>query len=70
MNIIITGGAGFLGQRVAKALLQQNDIAFERLTLADVIEPSSPSPTSGCTACAPTWATKPRCANWSAPTPA
>lgn len=42
MQIIITGGAGFLGQRLAKALVESN-LAFEELVLADVILPSNPS---------------------------
>ncbi len=42
MNIIITGGAGFIGQRLAKALLAQEQIRFSTLTLADVIEPTAP----------------------------
>ncbi|MDQ3843679.1 MAG: SDR family oxidoreductase [Bacteroidota bacterium] len=42
MQIIITGGAGFLGQRLAKALLESK-LAFEELILADIILPSNPS---------------------------
>ncbi len=42
MNIIITGGAGFLGQRLARVLLTQEQIEFSTLTLADVILPSAP----------------------------
>ncbi|MGI8635940.1 MAG: D-erythronate dehydrogenase [Segetibacter sp.] len=42
MQIIITGGAGFLGQRLAKALLK-NAVDFEVLVLADIILPANPS---------------------------
>ena len=38
MQIIITGGAGFLGQRLAKALLSGN-IKFDKLLLVDIVEP-------------------------------
>ena len=37
MHILITGGAGFLGQRLAHRLLEKPDI--QRLTLADVAAP-------------------------------
>lgn len=39
MHILITGGAGFLGQRLAQRLLVKPDI--QRLTLADVAIPSA-----------------------------
>ena len=41
MNIIITGGAGFLGQRLARALLETR--AVTNLTLVDVVVPPKPS---------------------------
>ncbi|QJW89053.1 SDR family oxidoreductase [Spirosoma taeanense] len=41
MQIIITGGAGFLGQRLAKALLNSS-LAFDELVLVDVLMPTSP----------------------------
>ncbi len=40
MQIIITGGAGFLGQRLAKALLASS-IEFDELLLIDVMMPSN-----------------------------
>lgn len=43
MNIIITGGQGFLGQRLAKTLLNQNSIQIDELTLIDVIKPIAPN---------------------------
>lgn len=42
MQIIITGGGGFLGQRLAKALLN-SPIAFEELLLVDLNLPAQPS---------------------------
>jgi nucleoside-diphosphate-sugar epimerase len=49
MNILITGGGGFLGQRVARALLAQGDTVnargerapIKRITLMDISEPSN-----------------------------
>ena len=41
MQIIITGGAGFLGQRLAKALLR-SPIGFNELLLADIVKPPAP----------------------------
>jgi nucleoside-diphosphate-sugar epimerase len=41
MQVIITGGAGFLGQRLAKALLNSS-IAFDELLLVDQVMPSRP----------------------------
>jgi nucleoside-diphosphate-sugar epimerase len=38
MQIIITGGAGFLGQQLMKALLSSS-LAFEELLLADIVMP-------------------------------
>lgn len=43
MKIIITGGQGFLGQRLATALLQQTDIHIKELILADIHEPTIPN---------------------------
>lgn len=42
MQIIITGGAGFLGQRLAQALLK-SELEFEELLLADIIQPLNPT---------------------------
>ena len=47
MNIVITGGAGFLGVRLARTLLAQGrlslagspDQAIERITLVDRVQP-------------------------------
>ena len=41
MQIIITGGAGFLGQRLAKALLNSS-IVFDELLLVDIVMPPDP----------------------------
>ncbi|OOF59978.1 D-erythronate dehydrogenase [Rodentibacter myodis] len=43
MKIVITGGQGFLGQRLAKTLLNQNQIMVDELTLIDVVKPSAPN---------------------------
>ena len=40
MNVVITGGAGFLGQRLARELLQSSEM--RSLILADVVAPSGP----------------------------
>ncbi|MGB3300140.1 MAG: NAD-dependent epimerase/dehydratase family protein, partial [Phormidesmis sp.] len=39
MQILITGGAGFLGQRLAQQLLK--DARLQALILADVVEPTT-----------------------------
>jgi nucleoside-diphosphate-sugar epimerase len=41
MQLIITGGAGFLGQQLAKALLH-GPIAFDKLMLVDMVMPPNP----------------------------
>ena len=41
MQIIITGGGGFLGQRLGKALVKSTT-PFEELVLADVVMPANP----------------------------
>ncbi|WP_345263112.1 D-erythronate dehydrogenase [Nibrella viscosa] len=41
MQIIITGGGGFLGQRLAKALLNDS-VAFDELLLVDLVQPANP----------------------------
>ncbi len=41
MQIIITGGAGFLGQRLARALLNST-LVFDELILADIVIPPKP----------------------------
>lgn len=43
MQIIITGGAGFLGQRLAKTLVNNSSIAFDELLLADIHLPHNPT---------------------------
>lgn len=42
MKVIITGGAGFLGQRLATALLQEHALPFNELVLVDIQQPISP----------------------------
>ena len=42
MKIIITGGAGFLGQRLAKAMLNSS-IIFDELLLVDIVMPPDPA---------------------------
>lgn len=41
MQIIITGGAGFLGQRLANVLLKST-LNFDALLMADIVTPPSP----------------------------
>lgn len=41
MQIIITGGGGFLGQRLARVLLDST-VAFDELLLADIVRPANP----------------------------
>lgn len=40
MQVVITGGAGFLGQRLARRLLENPEVQL--LTLADIVVPSGP----------------------------
>lgn len=42
MKVIITGGAGFLGQRLATALLRENVLPFSELILTDIQRPNAP----------------------------
>jgi nucleoside-diphosphate-sugar epimerase len=42
MKVIITGGAGFLGQRLATALLREKVLPFDELILADIQQPDAP----------------------------
>lgn len=42
MQIIITGGAGFLGQELVKQLLKSN-LAFSEILLADIVLPKNPT---------------------------
>lgn len=42
MQIIITGGAGFLGQFLAKALVK-SDVVFDEILLVDIIQPPKPA---------------------------
>src|SRR5690349_19685940 len=41
MQIVITGGSGFIGQRLASALLK-SVFPFEELILSDVVQPAAP----------------------------
>jgi len=41
MQIVITGGAGFLGQRLARALLNRS-LVFDELLLVDIVLPHRP----------------------------
>src|SRR5688572_4775784 len=41
MQIIITGGGGFLGQRLCNAILNSG-LAFDEILLVDVIMPGNP----------------------------
>lgn len=42
MRIMITGGQGFLGQRLARRLLSQSQFQVDELILVDVIKPVAP----------------------------
>ncbi|MEQ8394713.1 D-erythronate dehydrogenase [Thalassobaculum sp.] len=47
MKIAITGGAGFLGVKLARSLLADNALGVERLTLVDMVAPPSDLATDG-----------------------
>ena len=47
MQIIITGGGGFLGQRLAKSLLKSS-LSFDTLVLVDIVMPSNPGMIPAC----------------------
>ncbi|MBD2700509.1 SDR family oxidoreductase [Spirosoma sp. BT702] len=42
MQILITGGAGFLGQQLAKALLTSS-LVFDQIVLVDIVMPAKPA---------------------------
>lgn len=43
MKIVITGGQGFLGQRLAKTLLSNSTLSIDELVLIDIIKPIAPN---------------------------
>lgn len=43
MKVVITGEQGFLGQRLAKTLLTQNNVQIDDLILIDVVKPIAPN---------------------------
>lgn len=43
MKVVITGGQGFLGQRLAKTLLTQHNVQIDDLILIDVVKPIAPN---------------------------
>ncbi|KAL8918515.1 MAG: hypothetical protein Q9208_007322 [Pyrenodesmia sp. 3 TL-2023] len=45
MNVLITGGGGFIGQALATSLVAENKASS--ITLTDVVEPYAPGPSKG-----------------------
>lgn len=43
MKVVITGGQGFLGQRLARTLLNQHSEKIDELVLIDVVKPIAPN---------------------------